>query len=129
MISEFQLLLVYSYGLPLFLLNLRTVYVLWTKKSQFSSAYFRLFLLCGCNDILLYVSNNLITRLPSYEPLFDKLYSKFENQWWPGLGLFGIMFCSHFTHFGVFFLCLNRLTAILYYISYEKVSYLDLNNT
>jgi hypothetical protein len=129
MISGLQLLLVYSYGLPLFLINLRIVYVIWTNKKHISFVYFKLFFLCGCNDIILYVVNNLFTRLPSYEPLFDNVYSKLGNHWWLGFGMFISQFCMYFTHLGMFFLSLNRFTSLTIFMTYETVSNLNLNNT
>jgi hypothetical protein len=123
MLTKLQLVFVYSYGLPLFIINLRTVYVLWAKKAQFSSSYYRLFFLSGLNDIFLYLANNLFLRLCNYTPLFDAFFSKMdEYQRWPAIGMFLIMFCSHFSHFAMFLLCFNRLTAILMFMTYEKVS-------
>jgi hypothetical protein len=122
MISGLQLILVYSYGLPLFLINLRIVYVIWTNKKHMSFVYFKLFFLCGCNDIILYIANNLFSRLPSYEPLFNNVYSKLGHRWWLAFGVFLMNFCICFTHIGMFFLSINRFTSLALFMSYKTVS-------
>lgn len=135
MISTLQLCLFYSYGLPLLIINLRIVYVLKAERATFLSSYYRLFFICRINvsfglfsllssfqDITLYVVNNLFVRLPMYQPISDQIcFELSESRIWPALMMFSIRFASHFTHLGMFLMCLNRFTAIVFYISYEKV--------
>jgi hypothetical protein len=78
---------------------------------------------------VLYLTNNLFVRLTMYEPVFENFYSRlYENSRLPALMIFSIVFTSHFTHFGMLLLCLNRLSAILYYMSYERVRNMSLSN-
>ncbi|KAI6199014.1 hypothetical protein M3Y96_00581700 [Aphelenchoides besseyi] len=49
MISFYELLFYYSYGIPLLIINIRTAYILTAKRTQFSSSYYRVFFLCALN--------------------------------------------------------------------------------
>jgi hypothetical protein len=122
--SSTDLVIFYSYGIPLFLVNTRTVYILWSKRVEFESTFYTLFFICGCNDLVLYLANNYAVRLTSYEPLYNLYYSNFsEFSYWPAIPMFVVLFCSLFTHCGSLLISLNRLTAICLRTQYDAVRF------
>ncbi|KAI6237785.1 Serpentine receptor class gamma [Aphelenchoides besseyi] len=122
MISFYELLFYYSYGIPFLLINIRTAYILIAKHTQFSSSYYRVFFLCALNDILLYISNQLQIRLPSFQLFYDLFYSKFTEPSYYFMPIqFTLMFTSYFTNCSAFLLSINRLTAVWMYSSYERI--------
>jgi hypothetical protein len=56
MLSTVEIVLFYIYGIPLFLINIRTLFVLWTNNdSRFSSTYLRIFSYCVFNVSLSFI--------------------------------------------------------------------------
>ncbi|KAI6185623.1 Serpentine receptor class gamma [Aphelenchoides besseyi] len=122
MISFYELLFYYSYGIPLLIINIRTAYILTAKRTQFSSSYYRVFFLCALNDILLYISNQFQIRLPSFQLFYDLFYSKFTEPSYFFMPIqFTLMFTSYFTNCSAFLLSINRLTAVWMFNSYERI--------
>jgi hypothetical protein len=73
-------------------------------------------------DIILYFLNNLTIRLATYQPLFDAIYSKFnEFSFYFSFPTFIIIVCSFSINFFSFLLCLNRLTSVYKYSSHENL--------
>lgn len=124
MLDWLTLLLFYAYGIPLFIINTRTVYVLWTQRTQFSSNFYKVFFFCSLNDCLLYLLNNYIVRLPSISLLYNIYYSKFDEfSRWQSPIFFLRRYCSYSTSFGCFLLSVHRLTAVWIYQKHEKITF------
>lgn len=123
MLTSTQVLLLYGYGIPIFLLNLRILYVLKTRYLEFSSSYYKIFFINGCNDCFLYVLNNYFIRWPTIEPIYNFYYYKFsEYSYWFTGPVFFVVCCSYLTHVGSLILSLNRFTAVYLYLKHEQVS-------
>lgn len=69
-----------------------------------------------------FISNNYAIRLSSVPFLYRLYYSRFtEYSYWNTLPMFLIVYCSYFTHFGMFLLSLNRLTAVSRFRDHEQL--------
>lgn len=123
MLTTTQLCAFYLYGIPIWLLNLRTIYVLRQKRNEFSSSYYKLFFLSSVNDCLLWILNNILVRLAAYEPMYDVFYAKFEEfSYWFAVPAFLTIFCSHTTNFLTLVLSLNRLSTVWIYLKHARVT-------
>lgn len=74
----------------------------------------------------MYLLNNFSIRLPSVSFPYDIYYYRFnEFSYWLTPIFFVIVYSSFYTHFNIFLLSLNRLTAVWKFSTYESVSFLD----
>lgn len=123
MLDVVGLVFFYSYGIPVFLINVRIIYVLYAKKHLFTSTYYRLFFYAALNDTFLWILNNFLVRLPAYAPLYNLFYSNFnEFTRLFAVPMFLMFFCSYSINCLTFLLSLQRLTAVWMYTLHETVN-------
>lgn len=123
MIDVSEIFMFYSYGIPMFIINLRTMYVLWTgRKTSFSSSYYGLFFYCVCNECLLYLANNYCVRWPSIPFMYEAyFYNLTEFSRWNSPMSFIRRACSYFINFSNLLLSFNRLTVVWKYATHERL--------
>ncbi|KAI6199105.1 hypothetical protein M3Y96_00591200 [Aphelenchoides besseyi] len=114
-------IVVYSiFTYSLFFLYLRLIYILLTRKADYSGIFYRLLILNGCTNCVLFICLNIVGKYPLLSIYFG-WEDPYESARWKGLVIYLIYYQGVCGYIGNFFMAANRLSAFFILQSWERV--------
>ncbi|CAD5228415.1 unnamed protein product [Bursaphelenchus xylophilus] len=123
MLPVWSFVLFYLYGIPLVLLYSLIIYVLLSRRTYFSSAFYTLVAIFGIQDITCYINAQFVLRGPLCEFMYANFFYSLEiiYQKYPIFFIF-IRFATELNgQIGTVILAVYRITALVAPLKHEAV--------